>query len=581
MAAVKPNLAPSALKFIPRAVAAKRLQPGSSGVALPKQATHATTATPDITVPMSPPLPSTVTTPDAPLPAVSINSVTRADDEVKVSGEAEGLEHVQNDACCDDRENRPCKKACVDVTASAASLPSPCVASIPGLNSLDVPTVPTAACGDTESPSTPHGPSPVTALPAGAQELDDMFQQPFGVNSANPAGSVLPSGVTACETMDEVALPVPNAAVDDCDDGEGYYRVTIGEMLDGRYRVTELAGKGVFSGVLRCVDTVTDARVAVKVIRCNDMMARAADKEIALCQSLAASDPESRKRCVRLLGHFRHRRHVCLVFEALDCDLRKLTKSVGGGVGLSMAAVRSFGKQLFVALRHLHSLKHVHADVKPDNILIGGGDKRNLLKLCDFGTAVPFHELAEYKETRYMQSRFYRAPEIPLGLPRTSAMDVWSAGCVLFEVFTGHFAFQGNDNLELLRSIVKVLGPIPSRFVRASPFRDQYFLPDRDVLLPAPVGDDGVASGSSTGPSDLKSRLMQAAIKGKVRAVKAKHPRNAAKIEAARSLLPAEAKEVALLLDLLEKTLCYDPMKRYTAEQALRHEFFAEPHLSK
>jgi serine/threonine-protein kinase PRP4 len=576
MATVKSISAPSALKFVPRSVAAKRLQPTPSNVLCTKPVVDAVVSKLDVTVPNPPQLPSTVTTPAPPLPAVSINNLTRADDEVIVKEVSEGLHPVQTDVVVDDRENRPCKKACFDVATVSASLPSPCVDSVHGLKSIDVPTVPTAGDGDRESPSTSRALSPVVALPAGAQELDDMFHQPFGMSDRTPADSMLPSGAPCCDGVDAMPLPLPNAAVDDCDDGEGYYRMTIGEMLDGRYRVTEMAGKGVFSGVLRCVDTLTNTRVAVKVIRCNDMMARAADKEIALCQSLAAGDPDGRKRCVRLLTHFRHRRHVCLVFEALDCDLRKLTKSVGGGVGLSMAAVRSFGKQLLVALRHLHSLKHVHADVKPDNILVGGGDKRNLLKLCDFGTAVPFHELAEYKETRYMQSRFYRAPEIPLGLPRTSAMDIWSAGCVLFEVFTGHFAFQGNDNLELLRSIVKTLGPIPSRFVRASPFRDQYFLPDRDVLLPAPVSDDGVASGHSMGPSDLKSRLMQAAIKGKVRAVKAKHPRNPAKIEAARSLLPVEAKEVALLVDLLEKILCYDPVKRFTADQALRHEFFAD-----
>ena len=95
------------------------------------------------------------------------------------------------------------------------------------------------------------------------------------------------------------------------------------------------------------------------------------------------------------------------------------------------------------------------ADLKPDNILIGG-DKRSLLKVCDFGNAIPYWELSEYKATPYLQSPFYRAPEVILGYARTAAMDVWSAGCVLFEVFTGTFCFTGSCNRDILWSMQEV-----------------------------------------------------------------------------------------------------------------------------
>ena len=245
---------------------------------------------------------------------------------------------------------------------------------------------------------------------------------------------------------------------------------------------------------------------------------------------------------------------------------------------------RAFGRQLFVALRHLHACEHIHADIKPDNILIGG-EKRNLLKLGDFGTAIPLWEAAEYKASRYIQSRYYRAPEVPLGFTRTPAMDVWSAGCVLFELYTGQFVFYGDNNLEMLRSMATVLGPIPPRIARSSPNRHMYFLPDRDVLMPPPVSaaDESKGAGSGAAPqlvgpgfTDIRSRLTRAAVKGKVRAVKAKHPRNAAKIEAARTLTDAEKADIACLADLLEKIFVYDAGKRFSAEQALRHDFFRE-----
>lgn len=240
---------------------------------------------------------------------------------------------------------------------------------------------------------------------------------------------------------------------------------------------------------------------------------------------------------------------------------------------MCLPQTRSFGRQLFVALKHLHACEHVHADLKPDNILIGG-DKRNLLKVCDFGTAIPFWQLGDYKATRYVQARYYRSPEVVLGLPLSPAMDIWSAACVLFEIFTGTFAFGGASNLEVVRGWVSTLGPVPTRLLRAASFRDLFFLPGRDVVRPPAVVDD--AAPPTRMHADVKTRLTAAAVKGKVRSVKAKHPRNAGKIEAARALNAAEAADVACLADLLASLLVFDPAKRLTAEQALRHPFFRQ-----
>ncbi len=78
------------------------------------------------------------------------------------------------------------------------------------------------------------------------------------------------------------------------------------------------------------------------------------------------------------------------------------------------------------------------------------------VQLCDFGTAIPFWELSSYSATPYLVSRYYRAPEVVLGYSRSAAMDVWSAGCVLFELFTGTFCFRGDDNRGILESMIQV-----------------------------------------------------------------------------------------------------------------------------
>ncbi len=94
-----------------------------------------------------------------------------------------------------------------------------------------------------------------------------------------------------------------------------------------------------------------------------------------------------------------------------DINLRELTKKYGAGVGLNLDGVCVYAKQMLVALHHLKNCGVLHADIKPDNILVN--KKRNIVKLCDFGSAMLS---GDNELTPYLVSRFYRAPEVILGL---------------------------------------------------------------------------------------------------------------------------------------------------------------------
>lgn len=124
--------------------------------------------------------------------------------------------------------------------------------------------------------------------------------------------------------------------MDNWDDSEGYYCmyyydyfplmglliifITVyrsGELLEGRYQIYGNVGRGVFSSVLRAKDITTNQDVAIKVIRNNDVMYKAGQKELTLLKLLASRDPEDKKHCIRLLSHFEFKNHLCLVFEAM------------------------------------------------------------------------------------------------------------------------------------------------------------------------------------------------------------------------------------------------------------------------
>jgi serine/threonine-protein kinase PRP4 len=241
-------------------------------------------------------------------------------------------------------------------------------------------------------------------------QLDESAM--FDMFSASPVRQS-----SATRPVDRSSIPEDRFLEDNWDDGEGYYRARVGELVADRYRTLGVVGKGVFSTVLKCVDAASPLQespvVAVKLIRSNDLMRKAAEKELSILLQICAGDPDNRRFCVRILDHSEFRGHVALVFEYHHMNLREAIRKFGKDVGVNVGAVKLYARQLLVALRHLSELGVVHADIKPDNILVTEDLKQ--VKLCDFGSA--FRESdPDNVPTPYLVSRFYRAPEVILGL---------------------------------------------------------------------------------------------------------------------------------------------------------------------
>ncbi|GFU16289.1 hypothetical protein NPIL_200251 [Nephila pilipes] len=258
---------------------------------------------------------------------------------------------------------------------------------------------------------------------------------------------------------------------DNWDDAEGYYRVRIGEILDTRYTVYGYTGQGVFSNVIRARDMARGNQdVAIKIIRNNEIMHKTGLKELDVLRRLNDDDPDDKFHCLRLYRHFFHKLHLCLVFEPLCMNLREVLKKYGKDVGLHIKAVRSYSQQLFLALKLLKRCNILHADIKPDNILVN--DRKLVLKLCDFGSA---SHVAENDVTPYLVSRFYRAPEIILGLPYDFGIDTWSVGCTLYELYTGKIMFPGKSNNQMLKHFMDLKGKFPNKLIKKGAFREQHF----------------------------------------------------------------------------------------------------------
>ncbi|KAL9100725.1 MAG: hypothetical protein Q9163_003932 [Psora crenata] len=356
------------------------------------------------------------------------------------------------------------------------------------------------------------------------------------------------------------AVPVPQAKaldmsmLDDWDDAEGYYKVILGELLDGRYHIQSNLGKGMFSGVVRATDQKTRRLVAIKLIRNNETMKKAGLKEIEILHKLGNADPEDRKHMIRLDRSFEHKGHLCMVFENLSINLREVLKKFGRDVGINLKAVRAYAQQMFSGLSLLRKCNILHADLKPDNVLVN--ESRNVLKICDLGSA---SDASENEITQYLVSRFYRAPEIILGVPYDFAIDMWSTGCTLFELYTGKILFTGRSNNQMLRAIMECRGKISHKILRKAQFLDYHFdnlLNFRSIEKDRLTGKDTVRTMNFTKPTrDLKARLM-ANVKG---------------------MNDSELKELNLFVDLLDRCLNLNPEKRCTPAEALKHPFIMRP----
>ncbi|KAK1852075.1 serine threonine-protein kinase prp4 [Colletotrichum chrysophilum] len=309
----------------------------------------------------------------------------------------------------------------------------------------------------------------------GDEEDDDfdMFAEDF---DDDKYAAPKPSKVLAVdETKASPALGQPNGAILEGDDKDGYYKLRIGEILNGRYQVQSALGKGMFSGVARAVDITNKKLVAIKIMRNNDALRKGGFTEIAILQKLNDADPDNRKHIVKFERHFDHKGHLCMAFENLSLNLREVLKKFGNNVGINLVATRAYAHQIFIGLAHMRKCSVIHADLKPDNILVN--ESRNVLKICDLGTGIDKSDAATAHNeiTPYLVSRFYRAPEIILGMPYDYSIDMWSIGCTLYELYTGKILFAGDSNNQMLKAIMEIRGKITPKLYKRGQLAPMHF----------------------------------------------------------------------------------------------------------
>ncbi|KAL9132165.1 MAG: hypothetical protein Q9217_000099 [Psora testacea] len=210
---------------------------------------------------------------------------------------------------------------------------------------------------------------------------------------------------------------------------------------------------------------------------------------------------------------------LMLVFEYMDKDLKKFMDSRNTGGSLDFVTIKSFMHQLLQGIAFCHENRVLHRDLKPQNLLI---NNKLQLKLADFGLARAFG-IPVNTFSNEVVTLWYRAPDVLLG-SRTynTSIDIWSAGCIMAEMYTGRPLFPGTTNEDQLQKIFRLMGtpserswPGISQFPEYKPNTHNYFTQDLRLILPQ-VDQGGL---------DLLQRMLQLRPEMRVSAVDAlQHP---------------------------------------------------------
>ncbi|XP_063749562.1 homeodomain-interacting protein kinase 1 isoform X2 [Eleginops maclovinus] len=351
---------------------------------------------------------------------------------------------------------------------------------------------------------------------------------------------------------------------------EGDYQLVQHEILcsmTNSYEVLEFLGRGTFGQVAKCWKRGTNEIVAIKILKNHPSYARQGQIEVSILSRLSTENADE-FNFVRSYECFQHKNHTCLVFEMLEQNLYDFLKHSKFSP-LLLKCIRPILQQVATALMKLKSLGLIHADLKPENIMLVDPLRQPYrVKVIDFGSA---SHVSKAVCSTYLQSRYYRAPEIILGLPFCEAIDMWSLGCVIAELFLGWPLYPGASEYDQIRYISQTQG-LPAEYLLSAGTKTSRFFnrgPDSSYPL-----------WRLKTPSEHEAEM----------GIKSKEARkyifnclddmmqvNMTNLEGTDIL--AEKADRREFIDLLKKMLTLDADKRITPMKTLNHPFVTMTHL--
>jgi serine/threonine protein kinase len=358
-----------------------------------------------------------------------------------------------------------------------------------------------------------------------------------------------------------------------------------GNVIAGQYLVESELGSAAFSTAYRCVDLSSEdndghEEVCLKVIKnTKDFFDQSLD-EIKILELLRQTGKCDENYILRVKTFFYYREHLIIVTELLRQNLFEFGKFIIDNDEepyFTLPRLAYITRQCLIALRFVHNLGLVHSDVKPENILLGSYSRAQI-KLIDFGSSCYLTD----RQSSYIQSRSYRAPEVVLGLPYDGKIDVWSLGCVVAEMYTGEVTFQNDSIVSMLSRIEAFRGSFPRHMIAQGRQCGRFFT--KSGLLYEIVGQSDEEENLSIAPpapGDEESERDVELERVEFDIFQPKSTQLSSRLGFDADLMDdykeknalSERKIQQMFTDFVSKVLTIDPDGRPSAEEALNHPF--------
>lgn len=238
------------------------------------------------------------------------------------------------------------------------------------------------------------------------------------------------------------------------------------------WTLLEKIGRGHFSTVFSCTDK-DGSEYAIKIQKSAKSYRTSAREEILIHEFLNKNENETGKDNVCIMStHFSHQmqsgKHYCMVFPKYKMDLDKYADTFDSGM-IPLEKTSKIAHNVLNGLNFLHKSGFLHADMKPENILVSDSDT---FAISDLGTACVIGD----REFSYLQTSHYRSPEIIMGHKGwNEKIDIWSMGCIVYECITGSYLFKGENEEDYITAFIERIG-IPSlSFLDDCKYKRDYF----------------------------------------------------------------------------------------------------------
>ncbi|XP_044281333.1 homeodomain-interacting protein kinase 4 [Varanus komodoensis] len=334
------------------------------------------------------------------------------------------------------------------------------------------------------------------------------------------------------------------------------------------YDVFEILGKGTFGEVVKSWKRSTGEMVAIKILKNDSYRSRIIKNELKLLQTMSEVDTEA-AHIVQFHEFFHDELKFYLVFELLEQNLFDFQKEHNFSP-LAVRHIRTVTTQVLRALAKLKELSIIHADLKPENIMLVDQVRFPFrVKVIDFGSASIFSEVRYVKEP-YIQSRFYRAPEILLGLPFCEKVDVWSLGCVMAELHLGWPLYPGNNEYDQIRYICETQGMPRPTLLNAARKAHLFFKRSQHPE----VANSWQLKTPAEFLADTKVKSMERR-KYMLKSLDQMETVNIHKMIYPDTEAVAEYFDLRSMVELITRMLTWDSHERITPSAALKHPFIS------